>query len=289
VFRHRGRQHKESYPTLVEAREAQGRRRTEVASGEFSARANVTLHEYAREWIDRYQGSGRRGFREETRAEYRALLERFALKRFPPGTRLTEISPRDISEFIGWLARQKTRKGKLLSDASVRTAFKPLSVCLATARREGLIRHNPAAEAVLPHRPQVVDDEEQARPFPHGIMELVGQGLVIGALKSRYARRDIPLPNDLADRLAALHIAADGLVFTSKAGTTLDPNNVMARVLAPACSEAGVEWAGFHTSGTPSRADCSTRDATRCRCSGGSAITPPASPWIPTSTCSTAI
>ena len=27
----------------------------------------------------------------------------------------------------------------------------------------------------------------------------------------------------------------------------MDPDNVAERVLAPACEEAGVEWAGFHT------------------------------------------
>ena len=44
-----------------------------------------TLHEYARQWVERYQGTGRRGFREETRHEYRGLLERYALTYFPPG------------------------------------------------------------------------------------------------------------------------------------------------------------------------------------------------------------
>jgi hypothetical protein len=36
-------------------------------------------------------------------------------------------------------------------------------------------------------------------------------------------------------------------VFTSEARTLLDPDNLSDRVLAPACAEAGVEWAGFHT------------------------------------------
>jgi integrase len=140
----------------------------------------------------------------------------------------------------------------MLSDSTVRNAFKPLSACLATARREGLIRHNPAMGAVLPHRPQVEDEEERARPFPRidnsdesvETMELVvglvhsrhrlmfellaatgvrrsellalegrhlrldgerpfmrvrqrvrrqrGKGLVVGPVKSRYARRDLP-------------------------------------------------------------------------------------------------
>ena len=74
-------------------------------------------------------------------------------------------------------------------------------------------------------------------------------GLVIGPLKSRHARRDIPIGLELADRLRA-HVAGRGprdLVFTSEVGTVLDPDNLADRVLAPACAEAGVEWAGHHT------------------------------------------
>ncbi|MBA2793653.1 MAG: tyrosine-type recombinase/integrase, partial [Thermoleophilaceae bacterium] len=35
--------------------------------------------------------------------------------------------------------------------------------------------------------------------------------------------------------------------FRSRAETILDPDNLYERVLQPACAEAGVEWAGFHT------------------------------------------
>jgi integrase len=74
-----------------------------------------------------------------------------------------------------------------------------------------------------------------------------GEGLVIGPLKSRYSKRDVPIPRPLADRLLA-HGAAQGeLVFRSAAGSVLDPDNLATRVLAPACKEAGVGWAGFHT------------------------------------------
>jgi integrase len=204
-----------------------------------------------------------------------------------------------VADFIGWVARQPRRRGGTLGDASVRNALKPLSACLATARREGLIRHNPAADAVLPHRPPADDDEGRPTPFEGDTMELVvalvhpdhrlmfellaatgvrrsellaiegrhlalagerphvkvrqrirrrrGAGLVIGPLKSRHARRELPVPSQLADRLAALKTPADALVFTTSSGTALDPDNLYERVLSPACAEAGVEWAGFHT------------------------------------------
>ena len=38
--------------------------------------------------------------------------------------------------------------------------------CFATARREGLIEHNPCDGAVLPHRPRVEEDDDGVRPFP---------------------------------------------------------------------------------------------------------------------------
>jgi integrase len=304
VWRHRGKQYTETHRTLALAREAKREHEADVARGEFSELSRATLHEYAREWIERYQGTGRRGFRQETRDDYRWNLERYALRYFSSDVKLGELSPRMVADFIGWLARQQTRRGRPFSDSGVRNAFKPLSVCLATARREGLIRHNPANDAVLPHR-EVVDDEEKARPFPrlevdgetvesmvvqgidaeHRLMfellaatglrrsELLalegrhlmlttdqphikvrqrirrrrGEGLVIGPLKSRYARRDIPLPPGLTGRLAALDVPADSLAFTTTTGTPHDPDNLYRRVLSPACEEAGVSWAAFHT------------------------------------------
>jgi integrase len=155
----------ETFNTFAEAREGQRTRGSQVARGEFTALTRVTLHDYAREWIGRYQGTGRRGFREETRAEYRAHLEKYALRHFPPQTRLSEIDPRMVADFIGWLVKQPNKKNGTLADSSVRNAFKPLAACLATARREGLIRHNPAAEATLPHRPGIDGDEEERRPL----------------------------------------------------------------------------------------------------------------------------
>jgi integrase len=277
-------------------------------------RAEPSLHQYAREWVERYQGTGRRGYREETRDEDRRVLNKFALEYFPPDTRLRQLGPRDIADFIGWLVKQPSRRGGTLSDRSVRNALQPLSACLATARREGLIEHNPCVDATLPHRPRIEEDEDRPRPFPRfevddtdggtetiETMELVvslvnpryrllfellaatgvrrsellalevrhlhlsgdkphvkirqrvrrrsGVGLVTGPLKSRYARRELPISYELADRLAT-HVAGRApkdLVFTSATGRPLDPDNVADRVLAPACQEAGVGWGGFHT------------------------------------------
>jgi integrase len=266
-----------------------------------SSIAHPLLQGYARAWVERYQGTGRRGFRQETRDETRRLLERYALAYFPETTRLSEIGPRQVADFIGWLVKQPSRRGGTLTDKSIRNALGPLSACLATARREGLIAHNPCSDAVLPHRDQIEEDEDRPRPFPDDTMGLVislinpqyrvmfellgetgvrrsellslqvrhlaldvdrphlkirqrvrrqvGKGLVIGPLKSRHSRRDLPISSAMADQLRD-HVAGlspEDLAFRSAVGTMLDPDNLADRVLSPACAEAGVEWAGFHT------------------------------------------
>lgn len=64
------------------------------------------------------------------------------------------------------MVKQPSQRGGTLSDKSVKNALQPVSSCLATARREGLIEHNPCDDAVLPHRPRIEEDEEDTRPFP---------------------------------------------------------------------------------------------------------------------------
>lgn len=327
VFSYRvdGKQRWESCRTLDDARRAKAARHTDIGRGEFEQRSKITVHAYLREWVERYQGTGRRGYREETRDEDRRLLERHALRYFPAKTKLTEVTPSTIAGFVGWLCdgREQAKNAhaiaveeardtgkrepkplaedatRELSDSTVRNALKPLRTALATARREGLIRHNPATEVTLPHRDEIDEDEDRPRPFPTGTMELVvdlvhprhrllfellaatgmrrselialegrhlaldgdrpyvkvrqrarrqrGNGISVGALKSRYARRDVPIPLELADRLRALGTAEDEFVFRSSVGTIVDPDNLAERVLSPACAEAGAEWAAFHT------------------------------------------
>jgi integrase len=76
-----------------------------------------------------------------------------------------------------------------------------------------------------------------------------GRGQVIGPLKSRHARRDLPITIELADRLRPLVAgkAETALVFESPFGGPSDPAHLHIRVLVPACAEAGVESAGHHT------------------------------------------
>ena len=140
AYRENGKQRYETFRTLDEARRAKAARETDIERGEFEGRSRITLHEYARAWVERYQGRGRRGFREGTRDEYKRLLEAYALKFFPAGVRLTEITPSGIAGFVGWLCDPAKQEGRTLGDQTVRNIVTPLRVCLATAVREGLIR-----------------------------------------------------------------------------------------------------------------------------------------------------
>jgi integrase len=161
AYRANGKQHYETFRTLDEARRAKAARTTDVERGEFDERSRVTLHEYAGEWVERYQGRGRRGFREGTREEYRRMLEVYALKFFPAGVRLTEITPSRMAKFVAWLCDPPKQGGRTFSDQTVRNIVTPLRACLASAVREGLLRSNPARDVDLPHRPTAEEAEEE--------------------------------------------------------------------------------------------------------------------------------
>jgi integrase len=74
-------------------------------------------------------------------------------------------------------------------------------------------------------------------------------GGVVGAPKSRFGRRCIPLDAGLAIRLGSRRGAEAGeedLVFPSGRGTPLNPDNIRYRVLVPAVERAGLSGIGFH-------------------------------------------
>ena len=182
-YRANGAQRQESARTLEEALRMKRARETDRDRGEFEAQSRLPFREYAEEWIERYQGNGRRGFTESTRDDYRRDLKAYAFPYLDErlGRTVSAVSPRDIANWIGWLCdaaeqgkRQDERRkqqaehaerkapksgGPLnLSDATVRRIVSPVRACLATAKREGLVRHNAADGAVLPVREQVAGD-----------------------------------------------------------------------------------------------------------------------------------
>jgi hypothetical protein len=55
-----------------------------------------TLHAYALGWVERYAGSGRDSVREQTREEYRRLLQTFALRYFDARVRVGDLDRRRL-------------------------------------------------------------------------------------------------------------------------------------------------------------------------------------------------
>lgn len=70
----------------------------------------------------------------------------------------------DLARFLDWLA-DENEQGKLLSDRTIANAVNPLRAAFATAKREGLIRHNPAQGLPLPHRGCDAAAIEEAKVF----------------------------------------------------------------------------------------------------------------------------
>ncbi len=123
----------------------------------------------------------------------------------------------------------------------------PASIPRSSADVRATGRDRRSESLTLEGRHLVLDGDRPHVKIRQRVRRRAGTGLVVGPLKSGYARRDLLIPLDLADRLRALGTPDDKPAFTSTVGTLLDADNLAERVLAPACSEAGVEWAGFHT------------------------------------------
>jgi hypothetical protein len=74
VYRSAGTQRKRHARTYEEARRIKRESEADRDRGELQERSTVTFVRYLGEWVERYRGQGRRGFRENTREEYRRLI-----------------------------------------------------------------------------------------------------------------------------------------------------------------------------------------------------------------------
>lgn len=160
AYRVNGHQKWESARTLKDALQIKRRREADRDAGEYFEASREMFEVYAVEWVERYQGNGRRGFSEPTRDDYRRDLARYAYPKLG-STALAAITPRDIANWIAWLC-DEDEQGQILADATVRRIVSPVRSCLSNARREGLIRSNPVDGAVLPYRPKV-EEEPKSR------------------------------------------------------------------------------------------------------------------------------
>lgn len=133
VWRHRGKQHTETFRTMAEAREAKGSR----DAGERRASSKEKLSDYAAAWLDSYQGRTARGIDEGTLKEYRRAVDRYVVPFFD-AFRLCDIEQPDVRRFV--VSLQEVG----LSVGTVRKYVAPLKAMLATAVEDGALPANPA-------------------------------------------------------------------------------------------------------------------------------------------------
>jgi integrase len=150
VWRHRGKQHKETFRTLAEAREAQGKRR----AGDSRPASRITFEGYFSDWIETYEGRTARGFSETSRTLYRRAINDHALPTWRTW-KLGEIEPAEVRA----LYRRLRNGGK--STATLRTLRASLSAMYSTAVEDGVADSNPIRGVRLPTGEG--DDEEERR------------------------------------------------------------------------------------------------------------------------------
>jgi integrase len=73
-----------------------------------------------------------------------------------------DVTPHTLAQFVAWLVAG-AGEGKALADSTVTNAVIPVRAALATAKREGLLRHNPADGLAMPVRERIQDDGEEVR------------------------------------------------------------------------------------------------------------------------------
>lgn len=284
VWRHRGKQHKDSFRTLAEAREAKGR----AQAGERRAYSRLTFDEYATDWLGSYQGRTAYGIADSTRAGYKRSIEQWAIPHFRR-MKMGDIGPRDVRDFVAWMQEKGVRP------PSIRKNLVPLKALFATAFEDGDIKANPTLGvrlrlpsegdrkakamtgeelglvlAALPDewRPFFTflghtglrisealavtwDDLELGTTKPHVQVRRQLYRGELKRLKSRHSERDVPLTTGmvatLLARRASDYAGPGSPVFSSPTGKALDAHNMRTRVLRPATKALGLEWVGFHT------------------------------------------
>jgi integrase len=160
VIRVAGKQRKRNATTYDAARRIKRESETDRDRGEIQEPTTIAFLPFLDEWVERYRGQGRRGFRENTRDEYRRLIGYYAQPYFSARLKLVDVSTFQLARFVDWLA-DEDEQGKRLSDSTIANIVIPLRAALTTATNEGLIRHNPSQGLTLPHREDLEDEDEQ--------------------------------------------------------------------------------------------------------------------------------
>ncbi|HEX4304834.1 MAG TPA: tyrosine-type recombinase/integrase [Solirubrobacterales bacterium] len=155
-----GKQRKKYAKTYGAAKELKRNAETDRDRGELQKATTIRFLKYLDEWVERYKGQGRRGFRPHTRDEYRRLIRAYAHEYFSDRVKLVEVTAYLLARFVDWLADEEAQ-GKCLSDQTIANIVNPVKSALKSAEREGLIRFNPSQGLALPHREEDPDEDEE--------------------------------------------------------------------------------------------------------------------------------
>jgi integrase len=162
-----GRTRKRCARTLTDAIALRATLRADVIRGEYRDVSQLTLGEYAPEWLVGYAGRTSRGIRAQTLADYRRLLEhptRGAIAFLGARTKLAALTAPAVKGY----ARSLHDAG--LRPKTVRNYLAPVKAMLADAYEDGLIRTNPAARVrvtfpaspAAPQRPKALSANQLA-------------------------------------------------------------------------------------------------------------------------------
>jgi integrase len=159
-----GKQRKRGARTYEAARRIKRDSETDRDRGELQEPTTIKFLAFLDEWVERYRGQGRRGFRENTRDEYRRIIRQYLRPYFSERLKLVEVNTYWLARFADWLADDDAQ-GKCLSDSTIANIVIVPRAALSTAQREGLIRHNPGQGLTLPHREPIAEEEEAIKVF----------------------------------------------------------------------------------------------------------------------------
>jgi len=139
-----GKQRKRSARTYEAARRIKRDSETDRARGELQEPTTIKFLAFLDEWVERYRGQGRRGFRENTRDEYRRIIRQYLHAYFSERLKLVEVNTYRLARFADWLA-DDDEQGRRLSDSTIANIVIVPRAALSTAQREGLIAKEPTS------------------------------------------------------------------------------------------------------------------------------------------------
>lgn len=153
------------FNTMEEAKRARDEARVAIQRGQYRDRSMVTVGEYLAEWVE----GRKRAIKPATVASYEQTARQYIGPRIGR-LKMQTLAPSQIRAFYSNLAQSGGRKGRPLSDSTVRRTHALLAEAFDTAVGDGLIHRNPARGIKLPKQSVQVDaislwDETQLAAF----------------------------------------------------------------------------------------------------------------------------